>query len=522
MKCAMWLFCLCVGASLLTGCGANCHTIGASTHSTTVAVTDNPQVARYTYNAPSAGTVAVQFGTDTSYGRSTSAVTTSGGAVTILVAGMLAQTTYHMQAVFTGASGQMKDADQTFTTGCVPCKFTGVITTQMASGATPQPGIEVLDGINDGGIPAPVATDLAGNIIWTYMYPDQEEGVTAFPIRQLSNGDLLMLLAHNSSTLLTNSTGVDSVSELREINLAGDVVRSLTIGDLNSRLAAKGSALTLGGFSHEVLPLSNGHFIVDATTEESIVLSGKTSATTVLGDVIVDLDTNLQPVWLWNTFDHLDVNRQPFGFPDWTHANSLSYVPADGSLLYSLRHQNWVLKINYADGNGNGAIQWKLGPGGDFTLLNSDGSPDTAPEDWFYSQHAAEYLSTDAQNNMQIALMDNGDDRQFASGASCPVTAGNYCYTAIPIVQINPDKLTAQYVFRQVLDPSLYSSWGGNTTVLSNGNVHYDLAGLTGTNAAVFEVTNQQSPQTVWSMSITNGWIYRGERWPSLYPGVQW
>jgi hypothetical protein len=42
------------------------------------------------------------------------------------------------------------------------------------------------------------------------------------------------------------------------------------------------------------------------------------------------------PVWLWNAFDHLDVNRQPMGFPDWTHANAILYSSDDGNLIVSL------------------------------------------------------------------------------------------------------------------------------------------------------------------------------------------
>ena len=94
----------------------------------------------------------------------------------------------------------------------------------------------------------------------------------------------------------------------------------------------------------------------------------------------MDLDTNNQPVWVWRAFDHLDVNRHPYLFPDWTHSNAVVYEP-DGSLLLSMRHQSWILKIDYANGSGGGDVLWRLGPGGDFTLSDSD------PAQWFYNQH---------------------------------------------------------------------------------------------------------------------------------------
>ena len=41
-------------------------------------------------------------------------------------------------------------------------------------------------------------------------------------------------------------------------------------------------------------------------------------------------------------------------------------------------------------------------------------------------------------------------------------------------------------------------------------------------NSAIYEVTQQSNPQTVWSMQVTGTNMYRASRLPSLYPGVQW
>ena len=155
-------------------------------------------MADYTYTAPGAGSVVVQFGPTTSYGRRTSAVTTTAaGRVSILVAGMLATTTYHMQAVYTAANGATdSDPDQTFTTGSVPAKFVGTVTASTTSGRTPQPGIEMLNGLGilTSTMPSLFATDLSGNIIWTYPFSDQASGLVALPVRMLSNGDLLLFV----------------------------------------------------------------------------------------------------------------------------------------------------------------------------------------------------------------------------------------------------------------------------------------------------------------------------------------
>jgi hypothetical protein len=38
----------------------------------------------------------------------------------------------------------------------------------------------------------------------------------------------------------------------------------------------------------------------------------------------------------------------------------------------------------------------------------------------------------------------------------------------------------------------------------------------------VFEVTNEPTPQTVWTLTLNKNYAYRAYRLPSLYPGVQW
>ena len=84
-----------------------------------VATTVNPQVALYTIAPPDDASVTVQFGQTTNYGLTTwtQPTPTGGGAVGMFVAGMLANTTYHMQATVKFASGlTFTDMDHTFTT----------------------------------------------------------------------------------------------------------------------------------------------------------------------------------------------------------------------------------------------------------------------------------------------------------------------------------------------------------------------------------------------------------------------
>ncbi len=143
----------------------------------TVAATSNPQVALYTITPPYPGTVTVNFGPTTSYGKQTWSVASpaGGGPVSIEVAGMLGSTAYHLQAAVTLADGvTATDVDHTFTTGAVPGTIQSQITTTTPAGQTPQGGIEMLNPIVDH--PAIVATDLSGKVIWTYNPPEQPRG----------------------------------------------------------------------------------------------------------------------------------------------------------------------------------------------------------------------------------------------------------------------------------------------------------------------------------------------------------
>ncbi|MGH9699074.1 MAG: hypothetical protein ACRD52_06370, partial [Candidatus Acidiferrales bacterium] len=131
------------------------------------------QVAAYTIAPPVAANVSIQFGTDTTYGLSTWSQTSAGAGapLSIFVAGMRANTVYHMRAVLQMPDGsQVDDLDHTFTTGDLPADVTPLITASSPNGMTPQPGVEMYD-LLSADIPV-VATDTAGNIVWWYRPAD--------------------------------------------------------------------------------------------------------------------------------------------------------------------------------------------------------------------------------------------------------------------------------------------------------------------------------------------------------------
>ena len=487
-------------------------------------LTGNPQVAQYSVYLPAPGKVSVEFGKSTGYGQSTWRVSTpsaNGGQVNLYVAGMLGNTKYHMRGQVVLSNGAtFDDADQTCTTGAPPTTAKVQVTTP--GGATPQPGVELWNTLIPNNVAPAFVTDLNGNVIWTYSFKGSTNDLLQ-GIQLLPDGNFLMVISYLSSLTVTNPTGV--LNEVREVDLAGNTVRSVTMTDLNQKLAASnlrdatGNAYQLGSFHHSVIALPNGHWILLATDKRTYNnLSGYTGPVTVLGDALVDVDPSGNPVWVWNVFDHLDINRRPMNFPDWTHSNDILYSSDDHNLLLSMRHQNWIIKIEYLDGQGSGRILWHLGEGGDFKLL---GGAD--PTDWFYAQHGFSYFTSNTTGVFRLGGMDNGNDRIFPTGqvfckpGAAPTAS---CYSTVPVLELNENNMTATLISHYVPPPSYYSYFGGNTDQLANGDIQANFCAVsTGT---VVQELDPVNLHVVWQGTTSGSNQFRVSRLGSLYPGVQW
>lgn len=486
----------------------------------TVTTTNNPQVALYTFTAPAGTTSFVQFSTDTSYGLKTATqpAPTSGGTLSFFVAGMLGNTEYHMRAVAQTANfAPANDLDHTFTTQAIPANQVPSLTVTTTSGMTPQSGIEMLNSLT-----ALAAFDLSGNVLWSYpvqgTVSDTIQGVHLLP-----NGHFLISITPGSTAPLNpGSLAPGTIDVLREIDLGGNTIREETLDALNAALPAAGVNFTVGAFHHDVIALPNGHWIaLGSILEPCVGLPQCSDTPNILGDVLIDLapqsDGTFLPVWTWSAFDHLDISRAPASYPDWTHSNAILYSSDDGNLLFSIRHQSWIIKIDYANGTGAGDIIWHLGEGGDFTLVGG-----TDPTDWFYGQHGPAFASTNTTGTFNLAVMDNGYLRVFPAGVTCGSQGAPACfYSSSPLLEIDETAKTATILSNYF--PDEYSVWGGNTEQLSNSDIEANFnAGAPGGLSDIFEVTPGSNPQVVWHLRTSGGNAYRGFRMPSLYPGVQW
>ncbi len=493
----------------------------------TVTSTANPLVASYSLVLPEGATTEIQFGATTNYGLNTwtQSAPQNGGTVTVLVAGMRASTAYHMQAVVKlPTATQILDSDHTFTTGSLPAPAPN-ITIQQSSGATPAPGVEMLclDLENGGSNLTGVVTDLSGNVIWYYDFGGV--GLWPEPMKLLPNGHILMVVAPETAVSGAPPTGISTTNEIREIDLAGDIIYRITLNQLNSALASIGASFKASNFHHDVLKLPNGHYILLVNSQETFTNQpGLPSGTLVTGDELIDWDPQVGgPVWTWSSFDHLNVSRIPYGITsgssDWTHSNALVYTPDDGNIILSMRNQNWIIKINYENGAGDGSILWRFGYQGDFSLPNGQ-----APIEWNYGQHYPTILSANSAGDFSMMFFNDGNSRLVnSSGTVCGSAGVVRCYTSVPVFEVNEYTKTAQVEMEDNLSPA-YSLCCGDALVLSNGDFEYDVPyNISTPNVSyVQEVSQLQNPQLLWQMNINNQLAYRAFRVPSLYPGIQW
>lgn len=359
-----------------------------------------------------------QSGSDTS--STTNSVACSQNSVNFYIAGMLPSTQYLMHWEESGLNFFNRGADQPFTTGPLPADYPP---TQFTVNVPPtqhdyEYPVVLHQFLATNYTHWPTATDLAGNVIWYFP--------ALLQMTRMEPGG--------------NVFGFPNDLTLSEYDLAGHETLETNVTRINEQLVNKGFRALDDFNTHETRRLPNGNILLLGSSDlVSTMYQGGTQQNPVdiLGDLILVLDHNLQLVWAWDAFLHEDLSRKATGneicthgaggcprFPnsftqanDWLHSNSVQ-LTSDGNLLISHRHQDWVVKINYQNGQGDGSILWRMGPYGDFTIQNPPsfncGIPNVFP--WFTHQHDAAFQVEGLGSHLGQTVMTVFDDGNIRVG----------------------------------------------------------------------------------------------------------
>jgi arylsulfate sulfotransferase len=352
---------------------------------------------------------------------------------------------------------------------------------------------------------AALATDLNGNLVW--LGPPDVSYIT----RPVTGGTVLGI----------GEDGTHGPAEqfIREFDLANITFMETNAARINQQLFGIG-VHPINGFHHELRKLPNGGYLALADSERILFNVQGPGNVDVIGDTILVLDQNMQVTWAWDAFDYLNTSRMatlgetctyPAGLTcapfylttvanDWLHGNALQLTP-DGNILYSSRHQDWVIKIDYANGTGSGAILWRMGLDGDFTIQSSDPSP------WFSHQHDPNFES----NNDVLLVFDDGNLREATNPSA---------HSRGQVLRVDE----ASKVVTPILNADLgvYSGALGSAQLLPDGNYHFDAGFLLSEDANGNPLYNAQSLEVDLSGHIDfgiecNTIEYRTFRMPNLY-----
>ena len=374
-----------------------------------ISPTNNPLV--FLYSAPgcaAGGRMRVQFTSPGGVAQTTPYQACHGAtSMNFYLGGMLAQTQYTVQHTLDTGSAILQGPILTVTTPAISLTLPNYTIYQPPAGASGQ-NILLQCSLY---VPM-MATDLYGNVLWYY------DGQITTPIRAVAGGYFMGIY---------ESTTTDPLHQyFRKFDLAGTTLAETNAARVSEQLTAMGKR-PINAFHHEARVMPNGQYLVLADDEQILTDVQGPGPVDVIGDQILILDSNLQLVWTWDAFDHLDTSRMavlgetcPSGAGcapyylaptanDWLHGNSLQLTP-DGQILYSSRHQDWLFKINYDNGMGDGSVIWRLGQDGDFQIVSND------PYPWFSHQHDASILLN--RQGSILTVFDDGNTRQVTEPGS--------------------------------------------------------------------------------------------------------
>lgn len=436
----------------------------------------------------------------------------------VYVAGMRPETEYRMRSEVIAGEDVRTGAWLPFHTGMLDGDFPPVTVAvpRVPKSPASEPIIMHSAASRIGGARRPFATDLDGKIIWYLPSTDL--------LTRILPGSRILVLADGANSVNT----MRRFQLLREYDIAGDIIRETNIGRVAEQLdrfgihsdCRTGGKECVSGFHHEAIRLPNGHVLAIAGLERMMPAGtqGSKEPVDVLGDLVIDLDEDLQVTAIWNGFDHLDIKRASLynatcnlgpgigGCPPiflaekangWTHSNSLNYIAATGDFLISMPEQDWVLKVDWRNGTGSGKVLWRLGKDGDFTAKSDD------PYPWFSYQHDAGF---DPAGSNLLSILDDGHQR-FAKNPKA-LTRGQ-------IWKLDEENRTATLV--QNADLGVYAFAVGSAQRLPNGGTTFEAGFVNPGSPYARAVETDAAGKIVYALQVNWIIVYRSFRLDDIY-----
>lgn len=372
--------------------------------------------------------------------------------------------------------------------------------------------------------------DERGEVLWYYQTPHY--GGDA---QRISTGNFLYLHGRYGAV---------------EVDMFGDIVQEWHANRAHPEAAPPGATLVdANSFHHDIIEMPDymeaDFAVMSAELREYPdypANEGDPDQTNtvgyVAGDVFVEFKRDGTVVRETRMLDVIDPYRigwnslQDFWNPvfgmtnteDWTHGNSILYLPSDDTFLYSARHQDAVVKFRRSDLG----IEWILGPHEnwrapwDAYML----SPLSRPFQWQYHQHAAEYTASG-----NVILFDNGNERSSTPQPGLPEPMR---YSRAVEYRIDPVAMTVEQVwdYGGPNAPWYSPSLGDADELPLTGNVlvvdgDHDATGEIGPGyARLVEVTRDHPAEVVWELHVRDpspimpdAWsVYRADHLKGVYP----
>lgn len=320
--------------------------------------------------------------------------------------------------------------------------------------------------------------------------------------KELANGNLLYLTKE--------SNDADTYNVLLETDYLGKIYNRY---DFSSSSASNDTGKSEGEMTvihHDGIELPSGNLLLTVNDGSNYIEDTMIELNRETGEIEKTID--LKDILPESFYEEYDSTSREDGKIDWFHQNSVEYDEADNSIIISGRHQDTIMKIDYATNE----IKWIMG----------DSSWPESYQKYFLDgdikasggQHAAIVLpdqddnaeTTDIlyyDNNISVTRGDEADSEKYSEARQVRINEED---RTIEEVWNFGEDLGEAY-FTKIIGSARYLTDNGNRLV----NFGYREEGKT---SSIMEVT--EDGETVLDVDLTDfptsAWAYRAERF-SLY-----